>query len=427
MNVTREQLHSLIFRFCCIAMAFFLPIYGRVLPTIIAVMLINWFLEGRFRKIPGIFRRKNPFWIFSFAFIYILYLAGLLYSSNMNYGLFDLQVKLSIIIFPLIFATLDEKFPILNLTADVLKAFVAGCGIATLILFGIAIYSYMGTHDPSVFFYSSLSRLMHVSYLSMYLDMAIAIVAFYLIQKEPALPKKFRIPAGILILYFSIFVFLCSSKAGISSLVMIYLMIFLYLVFVNKQVIRAILLVIIVASIVIGGFKLFPKTADRFKRAEVVLSDDKKPAQKLESNGERLVVWKAGLEVARRHPVFGVGTGDVKDALLDEYQKENNIQVYNLRLNAHNQYLQTYITLGIPGLLSLLCMLLIPCWMTFRRVHSLYFAFLVVFAFNILVESMLEVQAGVVYYAFFNSLFFFALITGYKKNGHTFMHPSSKK
>jgi hypothetical protein len=30
-----------------------------------------------------------------------------------------------------------------------------------------------------------------------------------------------------------------------------------------------------------------------------------------------------------------------------------------------------------------------------------------VFTFNILVESMLEVQAGVVYYAFFNSLFFF--------------------
>jgi len=78
-----------------------------------------------------------------------------------------------------------------------------------------------------------------------------------------------------------------------------------------------------------------------------------------------------------------------------------------MRLNAHNQYLQTYIALGIPGALLLILMLVLPGWLAVRRIHFIYFSFLAVFAFNILVESMLEVQAGVIYYAFFNSLFFF--------------------
>jgi O-antigen ligase len=79
-------------------------------------------------------------------------------------------------------------------------------------------------------------------------------------------------------------------------------------------------------------------------------------------------------------------------------------------LNAHNQYLQTYIALGIPGILLLMILLAFPGWIAFRRIHFVYFCFLAVFAFNILVESMLEVQAGVIYYAFFNALFFFGWI-----------------
>ena len=127
----------------------------------------------------------------------------------------------------------------------------------------------------------------------------------------------------------------------------------------------------------------------------------------MESNSERLDVWKADIEVIRQHPVFGVGTGDVKDALLSEYQKENKLFVYNMRLNALNQFFQTYIALGILGALLLIFMLVLPGWFAIRRIHFIYFSFLAVFMFNILVESMLEVQAGVVYYAFFNSLFFF--------------------
>ena len=132
-------------------------------------------------------------------------------------------------------------------------------------------------------------------------------------------------------------------------------------------------------------------------------------AENKESNAERLVVWQAGIQLIKVHPLFGVGTGDVKDALLAEYQKENKLVVYNLKLNAHNQYIQTFIALGIPGVLLLIFMLLYPGVLALRRIHIIYFSFLAVFFINNLVESMLEVQAGVLYFAFFNSLFFIGL------------------
>jgi O-antigen ligase len=182
----------------------------------------------------------------------------------------------------------------------------------------------------------------------------------------------------------------------------------MYLLIINKQIWKGILFFFLVAMIFYAGYNFLPTITARFKRAEAVLSEQKKSSpETMESNSERLVVWKAAIEVIKENPVFGVGTGDVKDALLSEYQKENRVMVYNMRLNAHNQYLQTYIALGIFGALLLVIYLVVPAWFALRKIHFIYFSFLAVFAFNILVESMLEVQAGVIYYAFFNSLLFF--------------------
>jgi O-antigen ligase len=72
------------------------------------------------------------------------------------------------------------------------------------------------------------------------------------------------------------------------------------------------------------------------------------------------------------------------------------------RLNAHNQYLQTTVALGVIGLLVLILILLLPALQAYRQNNFPYFVFLVLLGFNLLFESMLETQAGVVFYAFFN-------------------------
>jgi hypothetical protein len=54
-------------------------------------------------------------------------------------------------------------------------------------------------------------------------------------------------------------------------------------------------------------------------------------------------------------------------------------------------------------------MLFLPAVAAFRRKDYIYFFFIILFSMNILVESMFENQAGVVFYAFFNSLLFWSI------------------
>jgi O-antigen ligase len=407
MNVKRQKIHDQIFRWCCLVLVFCIPIHWKMIPSIIFLMVLNWLAEAKFRKIPSVFRDRHRVLTLSFSALYLFYMIGMLYSGNMDYGFFDLQVKLSLMLFPVIFSTVDKDFPLQRMITEVFMAFIAGCVTGTLVLSGIALYSYAGSRDPAVFFYTHFSKFIHPSYLSMYLNLAVSILAYFLIRKDLPLTNARRFLMVVLLFWFSLMIFLLSSKAGIFSLLFQSLMIIVYFLVIHKQVWKTLLLFFMALVMFYAAFSFLPSTADRFKRTESALSEQKRSSsEQMESNSERLVVWKAGFEVIRKHPVFGVGTGDVKDALLEEYRKENKLLVYNMRLNAHNQYLQTYIALGILGVLLLISILVLPGWMAFRRIHFVYFSFLTLFAFNILVESMLEVQAGVVYYAFFNALLF---------------------
>ena len=67
---------------------------------------------------------------------------------------------------------------------------------------------------------------------------------------------------------------------------------------------------------------------------------------------------------------------------------------------------ETFVTLGVFGFSLMAALLLIPLFRALRKGEYLYVSFLLIFAINILFESMLESQAGVIFYAFFNVLFF---------------------
>jgi hypothetical protein len=60
------------------AVAFFLPVYGRLVPPFIVLMVLNWLADGRFIKNFGRLFREKPRWqILSFALFYLLYLIGM--------------------------------------------------------------------------------------------------------------------------------------------------------------------------------------------------------------------------------------------------------------------------------------------------------------------------------------------------------------
>lgn len=405
---SRHIIHRRIFYYGCIALVFLMPVYGRLLPPIIALMVLNWLIDGRFIKtFPQIFKNRKRWWTFSFALIYIMYLVGLLFSSNLQYGWFDLQIKLSLLIFPLLFATLDETVFDSAKISFICKMFVAGCFSGSILLLSHALFNQLVNHTGNAFVYSMLSWSFHPSYLAAYITFAIAIIADFIFRNYQMMTWKIKTGLTILILFFFTFVFLLSSKAGIGSLILTTVLYILFVMFRKKMIKLSIGLLIITALCFYTAFNLFPYVLLRINEISIIPSlNESTLGNDTRSTPERLVEWKTSWEIIKQHFIFGVGTGDVKDELMKKY-KEKNLQVlYDRKLNTHNQYLETFIALGILGVLVLIAMLILPAIRAVWKGNYLYFVFIIIFGFNILVESMLEIQAGVVFFAFFNSFLF---------------------
>ncbi|MFI5218054.1 MAG: O-antigen ligase family protein [Bacteroidia bacterium] len=124
---------------------------------------------------------------------------------------------------------------------------------------------------------------------------------------------------------------------------------------------------------------------------------------------QRIEFWKAGWNIFTANFIVGVGTGDVRKAFDAEYQRMNSMLAESSRLRAHNQYLTFALTFGIFGLLFFLFSLLYPIIKLKKMNDYFYMIFILIAALSMLTEDTLETQAGVTFFAFFNSFLLFAL------------------
>src|SRR6185369_2443555 len=121
----------------------------------------------------------------------------------------------------------------------------------------------------------------------------------------------------------------------------------------------------------------------------------------------RWLKWKCAWEVIEKNPIIGIGPGDVHDALQSQYKKIDFSIAFEQKYNPHNQFLQTWVGLGVIGLVSLILCMLIPTIIAYKKGKYLYFSFVIFFALCNITESALERQLGIVFYSTFNSLFAF--------------------
>ena len=401
MNLSRNTLHQNIHLISCLCIAFFLPI-ARLVSIFIIILLLNWIIEGDF-KIK--FRRilKSKYALLFIAF-YLLHIVGLIYTDNKSAGFFDLQVKLSLLIFPLILAS--KPFDIDN-KQKIFYALIGGCITSILIMLIRATYIYF-TSGQNDFFYESLSSyLIHPSYFSMYLNVAIVWLLLN-VQRYKFSEKPYLLIAGLfLILFFSIIILMLSSKLGIITMLLIYVGSLLFYLITRRKYLLGFLGFVIIGMSIFLVMRFVPEIAGRINRAIDAVSNSNVNEADAESSAVRLLVWSASNEVVSDNLITGVGTGDAKDELMKVYKLRGMTGAYAHELNAHNEYYQVFISLGIFGFILLLSTLYFPLIFAFRKGNIIYLLFLLVIILNFLTESMLETQAGVMFYAFFNSLLCF--------------------
>jgi len=190
---------------------FFLPNLQQVSVILIPVMILAWiFLRQPGQKIGKTLSDKIILLFLSYYFIHVI---GMLYSDNLAYGFFDLQVKLSFLVFPILIPGISN--PQME-WKKIRNAFIAGNALAAGWCLVSACISFVQSHDVQRFFYVNYSRLMHPAYFSMYLNVAIIFLLEILISGNQ---KSFKEKFGLLILIFFFFItiFLLSSRTAIAT------------------------------------------------------------------------------------------------------------------------------------------------------------------------------------------------------------------
>jgi len=237
-----------------------------------------------------------------------------------------------------------------------------------------------------------LSFLEHPTYLSM--KVLFAICLLIILRNEINIPIFFTL---ILVAVLSIFLYLLSSRT-----IYIAFLIFIYLLY--RFLIRyrlGITILLIAPLILIGAYKVYTLNPRVINKTELLKKRYTVDKLKIKDLDPRFTSWFTTFDVIRQHPLFGVGL-DAKDILVEEYKKAGYNNEANLKLNSHNQFLETQLTLGISGSLVLLWMLFAPL---FRKREiwkpELYITFLIILIIAFLFESVLVRQWGIMFYTLF--------------------------
>lgn len=124
-------------------------------------------------------------------------------------------------------------------------------------------------------------------------------------------------------------------------------------------------------------------------RFQGLIRDLRSPSLSLAEREPRIGSWISALEVlGEEHQyLFGVGLGDVKDVLMEKYRQHQCVVQAEGKHHAHNNYLNMLLETGIPGLLLLLALLLLPPFLLRDKTNRFFAAlFCVLFALLMLVE-----------------------------------------
>jgi len=136
---------------------------------------------------------------------------------------------------------------------------------------------------------------------------------------------------------------------------------------------------------------------------------DLSKAKTNEISDGRLARWQVVTDLIRKKPVIGYGSGSEMGLLQDAFFTHKLYNSYLNKLNAHNEYLSLWLKSGIIGLLIYTATLIWGFSINFKQKDLLFFTFLLLIAIVSFSENLLDVDKGIIFYAFFFSFFIFSV------------------
>ncbi len=422
-KIGKYSFHEFNYILLSVLIAVSMPFSIQVNSYLIILLSLNWVTEGKWKQKAKLLlgSKYALLWLLFFFFHAI----SIVYSDNKKEAQFELEKKLSFLVFPLILST--TTFLSKDTLKLILKYFVVSCFCACIICLGNAFLNYF-KGDASFFFYHKLGSPLnfHAVYFSMFIGFCIFILINNWFEEHKTLKIYSRIFLIILTCFFITFLLLLSSKTIIVGAFLILTLNVASKILKQKNKwigISFVFFSLIVISFII---KKTPYINDRFKeiyKENYTVLLQKQDYRNFHFTGGtiRLAIWKSVFDVLDEEKawLFGVGIGDAQTLLTANYIKKNIYPGDELlgfkgftHYNAHNQYLQFMITLGLSGFLVFLIILCYSFYIAIKNKETVFISILVLFCAFCFTESVLCAHKGVVFFLFFNSLY----CTLYNKN-----------
>lgn len=366
-----------------------------------AALVITWLIEGNYKTKWNKLKSDKAFWaLMSVFFIHII---GLLYTENFEYALKDLKIKLPILLLPIVFASairLNQKQ-----FNKVLEILVLTALVSSLYAFYIYVKHY-GTDMKELREISSI-----ISHIRLSLLNAIAsFAAFYLLFiHRKSLFSIYSISVLVIGIWLFIFNGILGARMGILVYFVMAALFAFYLIYTMRKWWLTISLLIGVLALPVITYLSIPSVKIRVNEIQYEVNNYNHGGDPSgQSIGQRFVFWKIAVDIFKTSPIYGIGTGDVKDAYTKYYDQHPTIIQEKFQHRAHNQYLTILFTFGIIGFVVFMYGIISPMFYLNKQSDYFYVIFIISFLLSMTMEDTIETQAGVTFYAFFNALFLYA-------------------
>lgn len=374
----------------------FLPI--AILWLALAIVEGNW--KERYNTL-----KTNKLLLYAALFLgfFFCYLISPFFSDNIGRAISSWEYKIWFLVCPICILPLVPK---LSQTQFKRMFIVYLCVILVMAICSLiqSFYLWQTTHKIYHLYYQHastlpLSSFRHPSYCSLYEIIAWIIAAHLLLRKKQhTLSTPTTILCWATLVVLSVHIYFLQSKIGFLTFGIAF---FIYLGIALKRRTNIFVMIAVIVGIIAGFGAFMAKNYGRETKdcdnrfANSITSfqtDDKK--NPTESTSIRIALWHNSWEIGREHWFLGVGAGDVKELMLNKAKEHNYKYIASGDFNCHNQYLQLWLCVGLPGLLLFLAIL--ACSFVYVCRQKMLPMILITFAFatNLLVECMLELVAG---------------------------------
>jgi O-antigen ligase len=388
---------------------FTLPAYWAFVNSwSVVVLIIIWAFTQNFQGFWKRFRTRKIGWAFLLYFLWIL--ISLSYSENSELGWLNLGQKLTFLVFP--FVLLSSPTLVCRHVRGVVRVFYWTLFVLSIIMLMLAGYKYYFNPQESLlaldyFTYERLAYNVGIQpiYLSMYMVFSFFAVWWdYFLHPKIGLTRSGKWMARIWLFHFFMMTILLSSRMGLLILLTLTAGLLLWLAYLKREkwsfALAKIAILFSLTLILIGMIPI-----NKMRYAEMVDFEKDYTENKWGGRAIRVQKWLNTLELIAEQPLLGTGAGDMQNELQKVYKRNNFKLAYIHRFNPHNQFLQTWATLGLIGLFFLLAIFVLAFLNAFHFNNYLYTLTLFILAFSMITESILERHKGVVFFSFFVLLF----------------------